>query len=177
MTQLCTGCGRSKRRWRPVDGFPDYEVSDHGDLRLSRFVKGAHGPARETPATHLNEDGYVETHAYSADGIRKTIRVHRLVLLAFVGPPPFEGAVSRHKNHIRNDNHASNLEYGTTQENTADSVLANRHAHRLTPENVIAIRKARTEDGATHVALAERFGVGKSTIGAVLAGHSWRHIR
>tara|TARA_R110000764_G_scaffold187293_2_gene272692 strand:+ start:389 stop:877 length:489 start_codon:yes stop_codon:yes gene_type:complete len=53
------------------------------------------------------------------DGKRKTIRVHQLVAMAFLGHTPCgHKLVVNHKNFIRYDNRAENLELDTARNNT-----------------------------------------------------------
>ncbi len=46
--------------------------------------------------------------------------VHTLVLMAFAGPRPADGMVTRHLNGDKLDNRAANLAWGTVQENIHD---------------------------------------------------------
>jgi HNH endonuclease len=51
-------------------------------------------------------------------------RVHRLIAEAFLGPPPFEGAVAMHFDENAAKNRSSNLLWGTQKENlSADGFL------------------------------------------------------
>lgn len=63
------------------------------------------------------KSGYYDVNLVSPDGLKKVIRVHRLVALTFLGPPPFEGAVINHKNLVKVDNRVSNLEWCSQTEN------------------------------------------------------------
>lgn len=47
----------------------------------------------------------------------KTFKVHRMIAEAFHGPVPFEGAVVMHLDENAANNRASNLKWGTQQEN------------------------------------------------------------
>ena len=72
---------------------------------------------------------------------------------------------------------------GTPKANKSDSVYKGRHAHGisqwqsvLNEEQVKSIRDAR-EYGDTYKDIAERFGVGKSTVFSVCARQTWKHVR
>ena len=58
-------------------------------------------------------------------GVTRTVYVHELVLLAFVGPRPAmdERCEIRHLDGDKTNNHLSNLKYGTVKENAADRKL------------------------------------------------------
>lgn len=129
--------------WRPIPGFPGYEVSDLGRVRSldrdgldGRRLKGRvlrPGVSRRYRVVSLRRAGRTVTNG-----------IHELVLLAFVGPRP-EGAVTRHLNGDGADNRLVNLAYGTQSENLFDrrehgtSDRANRthcpQGHEYTPEN------------------------------------------
>lgn len=60
---------------------------------------------------------------------QKNQNVHQLLCKAFIGwNYDTDDCVTRHINHIRNDNRLSNLTYGTHQDNMQDKVLAGRQA-------------------------------------------------
>lgn len=107
-----------EEQWRPVPGHPDYQVSDRG-----RVVSYKRGRPRELRGGLPN--GYRQVRMY-VDGARSDQLVHRLVLLAFVGPCP-EGQEVRHLDGDKTNNHLSNLRHGTRSENTIDQVQHGVH--------------------------------------------------
>jgi hypothetical protein len=106
--------------WKPIPGFPDYEVSDLG--QVASLKRGE----REILAGGKTEMGYRNVLLYR-DGRRVGRRVHQLVALVFHGPRP-EGLVIRHLDGNQLNNAASNLRYGTHEENLADR---RRHSGNL----------------------------------------------
>ncbi len=54
--------------------------------------------------------------------------VHRLVLITWGSPVPFDGAVCRHKDGKKNNNHISNLEWGSHADNAKDR---DRHGQQV----------------------------------------------
>lgn len=77
---------------------------------------------------------------------------------------------------------AEHLREGTIAENNADTVAKGRHVHgethpraRLSNEQVLQIKAAIAAGGKNYL-LAERFGVGRSTIATIRAGKQWRHL-
>lgn len=125
--------------WRPIPGFPGYEVSDLGRVRspnqLRKNVVGAGGYEQLNLSVH---------------GISSTQKVHVLVARAFHGPRP-DGAVIRHLNGDQRDNRAVNLAYGSPGDNLRDQVLHGTHnearkthcpqGHEYTPENTRLMRQ------------------------------------
>lgn len=99
-------------QWKPIPGYEGlYEISDMGrvlSVRRQQLLKPSAG-----------NDGYLKLKLRG-----KNQRVHRLVLLAFVGPCP-EGMATRHLNGRRGDNRLANLEWADHATNIRDK---RRHA-------------------------------------------------
>lgn len=114
--------------WLPIPQHPDYDVSDDGRIRSRK---------RRRPrllCTPINDHGYVQVVLYR-DGKAYCYPVHRLVLMAHVGPPPTPQHECNHKDYNKLNNAVGNLEWLTPSENTkhgyprwlishVDSVLA-----------------------------------------------------
>jgi len=120
--------------WRAVTGFEGfYEISDDGQVRsidrwiLIRgnrtFLRGVPRKAFPKPRTgHLAVVLRREGQHYSR-------HVHTLVLEAFVGPRP-DGYECCHRDGNVNNNHVSNLYWGTRADNYNDSVRHKTHNQR-----------------------------------------------
>lgn len=127
--------------WRVIPGFPNYEVSDQGQIR-SRRRRGSSGGAL---IPSLDRHGYGRVHMYDTTGKRVNLTVHKVVLLAFVGPRPATHTHIRHLDGNPRNNRLENLRYGTVSENQRDAVTHGTHAqaskthclrgHEFTPEN------------------------------------------
>lgn len=125
--------------WRPIPGYPGYEVSDEGSVRSSKYRQ----PRLLKPTTNP-QTGYKQVYL-RADGRTHTWRVHALVLLAFVGPRPEGDVQVRHLDGDRLNNRLANLAYGTRSENMRDAVEHGTHywarqthcaaGHEYTPAN------------------------------------------
>lgn len=109
----------TQEEWRPVVGFPGYEVSSHGRVASSR--QGARKELRATP----NSRGYLRV-CLRNDGRSVTRKVHHLVAEAFIGSRP-GGQQVRHLDDVKWNNTAANLSYGTRSENARDAVRNGRH--------------------------------------------------
>lgn len=115
-------------QWRPIPGYEGvYEVSDIGRVRsLDRVVAYANGGSRLHPGKLLRQwapmgqNGYKQT-CLCRFNKRRFVSIHRLVLLAFVGPCP-EGMEACHGNDIPDDNRLSNLRWDTRKANVSDRV-------------------------------------------------------
>lgn len=113
--------------WRPVVGFEGlYEVSDTGLVRsVAREWKSGrdHRLIRFQPeqikAQRPDKDGYCTVKLRKNGKVFARVKVHHLVLQAFVGPRP-DGLLGCHKDHSRNNNCFTNLYWGTAKDNSAD---------------------------------------------------------
>lgn len=91
----------------PIKEFEElYAVSDAGDV----FSKRSH----RLMSAKYSKTGYARVTLCN-DGYQKTVSVHRLVAMAFVDNPNGKPTVN-HKNEIKSDNRAENLEWATNAE-------------------------------------------------------------
>lgn len=120
-------------RWLPVDGFPGYEVSNHGQVRgLPRTIDTVRGP-RTVRGCVLSQWTTPKGHkSVSLRGTRGQLTrlVHSLVLTAFVGPRP-DGYECCHSDGDPANNHVWNLRWDTSSENNFDTVRHGRHHNAI----------------------------------------------
>jgi len=167
--------------FRPIPGFPGYQVGSDGSIRSCRVPKS--GVLRETwkvlkPAPDP-QTGYRRV-SLRRDG--KTIRkyVHSVVLETFTVPRP-PGMECCHNDGDRSNNRLENLRWDTASANQTDRVehgTSNRGSRqgqsRLTEEEIPEIFALRREiPNVTMEDLAIYFGVSKSAIANVLYGYTW----
>lgn len=133
-TSCSPGCflrlGLSHMIWKPIPGFLDYEVSEHGDVRR--------GPSRLTP--ERTKGNGRKRFGLSKGGQLFRMKAHQLVALAFIGPAPFEGAEVCYKDGFHHNNHYSNLRWDTSQSNGNDVT-----AHRLQTRSLSNLPRSRVE--------------------------------
>lgn len=155
--------------WRPVLGWPGYEVSSWGDVR--RFGK------RLKPAS-ISRYPYV---SLSRNGRRQTTRIHHLVALAFLGSPPFEDAIVAHNDGVPSNTRASNLRWASARENQSDRVRHNTRCRgskvfgaKLSEEQIPVIRQ-RIAAGERYQDIGDDFGVSIHTICLIKKNRIWKH--
>lgn len=156
--------------WKSIPGFPDYEVSDLGRVKsLKRYPNRLLSPVRTTK-------GY-QSVGLAVNGKLYTRLVHRLVMLAFVGPCP-EGLEVCHYDCDRINNHLTNLRYDSPSGNYQDSrrMGTNRRIGqpRLTPEQA---RQARYErfSGIPTMELAQKYGMNRPAMDKLLRGKNYAY--
>jgi hypothetical protein len=153
--------------------------------RLHNHGTGAIVPVKRRRAETPGRGGYLAASAY--DG-RKVIRVQasRLVWYHLHGAIP-EGIQINHRNGDKHDNRPENLELATPSENSAHSyrVLGRarfgpcfgegNHNAKLTADSVREIR-ARLAAGEAQGTIAADYGIGRTAIGNIWRGRTWRNL-
>lgn len=96
--------------WKISDLYPNYEVSDQGEVRNAK--------TKRLLSLNKRIRGYVYVHLHQ-DGKSKVVTVHRLVASAFI-PNPNNLETVNHINYIKDDNRVENLEWMSYSENSGN---------------------------------------------------------
>lgn len=173
-------------KWRAIPGFPDYEVSEYGDVRRVTSSKTRHAYHRLKGS--ISCDGYHEYTLICPNGTkRRHFQAHIIVCEVFNGPKPSADHEVAHKNGSRVANHYSNLEWKTRAENHADiqihgtalKGIRNGRA-KITDDDVRFIRREyfeiKRDPRRSPSELDEKFGLCRSTIIDIARGKTWRHV-
>jgi len=104
---------KTQTEWRKIDGFPNYEVSNMGDVRNVKTDRILKKNNRST--------GYQTHSLYDTNRNLITFRVHRLVAKTFLSNPDNLPEVD-HINRIKHDNRASNLRWSSRGTNIKNKV-------------------------------------------------------
>lgn len=146
-------------RYKTVTSYPNYEVSDEGDVRNKKT-------SRILQPQYLTK-GYLGVRLYN-NGNGKTLKLHRLVALAFVDGY-FEGAQVNHKDGNKANNHYSNLEWCTNQENHLHKMAngLNVTASFYSDRDFADVHKLRS-DGLSTRAIAAKTGISKSYVHRII---------
>lgn len=170
-------------KWKNVVGFEGlYQVSDMGNVRLYPYHKSKNHPNAGIIKL-IPISGNYQVVNLTKNKIKKQFRVHRLVCEAFI-PNPLNKPFVNHIDTNPANNKISNLEWCTQKENINHSLkLGTMKVHgsdngnsKLTPENVLQIRKIKSERKISNKEIASMFGVEKSTVGYIIKRKLWNHI-
>ena len=149
-----------QEQWKPIPGFPDYEVSNTGWVRSYKRLNGP----------HVLKSG-THTSGYRTVLLRRNSKTHsfpigRLVLLAFRGPCPEDQEMCHndsdptndHLDNLRWDTHAANMQDARKQD--AWSVFTNEDEMEV--ENrafVEAVKREQQRRGSGQVAFSQYLGI------------------
>lgn len=182
--------------WRPVQGTVGYDVSSLGRIRSYRGTSRDETNGRlvsvwlNSPQlltlngrTEKGNKGYVKI-SYQAGLGRRRIRtstVHSLVAKAFLPECPADCNQVNHKNGIKVDNRAENLEWSNASKNQehANTYLVKRgeqlpHA-KITEEQAAQVKQLR-RNGWRLGKIASFLDVSRSIVEEISAGNNWRHV-
>jgi hypothetical protein len=172
-------------------GYP-YDVSDTGQVRRATPEHNTYvgKVLRQQP----DKDGYLYV-VLSRQGMVKTFKVHALVCWAFHGPRPADipDAQVRHLNGVHSDNRATNLCWGTAQDNADDrkshgrqvrgeqayqALFTQQQVNEFRALYALLLQKRRAGgfqrlERGTLTCWAEQLGVSKHTLTCVLHGRGY----
>lgn len=165
--------------WRVIPSFPDYEVSETGDLRRATACIGTR--VGKPKKWFLDEFGY-RRYSLRKDGKVLNRRAHQLVAEAFLDPKPFDLAEVAHYDGSRTNDHYTNLRWASHSENMLDrrqhgtSPQGENHPFaRLNENDVQEIRKCHAV-GYGRKSLADFFAVTKDHISGIVSRERWKCI-
>jgi predicted XRE-type DNA-binding protein len=180
-----------KETWKEIPGYEGhYEVSDHGRVRsLERKVwKKVNGwglhPVRGKVLRPTKQASGYSYLRLSKDGRVRRFAVHRLVLMAFVGPCPEDHEACHRDGDPTNDS-LQNLYWGTHSQNVKDAVRHGTHVDNkgedhgcslLREKDVRRILQLLKEGSHTQAKIAKLFGVSRANISAIKNRKSWKHL-
>lgn len=155
----------------PISGFPGYYVSEAGHI-----FRDLPGRGLRPVSTRVDRHGYVRVWLFHPErpGVQVAKALARLVLEAFVGPPPTPEHQADHIDADPLNNVVTNLRWLTPAENVGASIArAGGRPHmrrgepsstaKLTPNEVVAIVREFL-DGVPVRELARRYNVSGQTI-------------
>ena len=167
--------------WRPVVGFPDYDVSNLG--RVRSWYASSSAKRRGKPKILAQTVGSKGRMVISIHRDKKifTRRIHRLVAQAFI-PNPENRPQVNHLTGLYTDNRQGNLEWATKATDLEHAMKYGLVPHgidhalaKITPEIVREIR-ARCANGEPQPEIAADFGITQSNVSCIYRRVSWKRV-
>ena len=156
--------------WKPIVGYEEiYAVSSLG--RVKNLTRGKIRKLGD------NTKGYLRV-SLSKDGQSKFFSVHRLVATAFVSNPGDLPQVN-HKNGVKTNNRAENLEWIGISENQKHSykVLKRKSPKsELDSNQVLEIDRLLRQGKSTIEQIAKAYGVSRRTIVNIETGKNYQYL-
>lgn len=161
---------------KELEEFKDYYVTETGDVYSHK------GLTPRKMKLKTRDDGYTEV-TLRKDKQPVSIMVHRLVAIAYLDNPDNKPCVN-HKDGVKSNNHASNLEWCTHKENTGhafETGLITRIGENsdfcTTTEDQVRLCCELLQNTALYVTeIANLVGVGKDVVSKIKRKESWTHI-
>jgi len=113
--------------YRKINGYPDYIISNNGIVWSTKY-----GKVREMKPS-LGKNGYKKV-ALCKDGIHKTMRIHVLVGIHFVGPRIGELTYDHYPDTTKTNNRADNIRLATKSQQAINQKL--RITNKLGEKNI-----------------------------------------
>lgn len=163
-------------QWRPIPGFPGYEASRCG--KIARVSPAKTHPVPRILKTQINESGYARCKILQNN--KKTCKLlHRLVLLAWKGPPPKDKLLGCHNDGNPKNNAIENLRWDDCAGNFADKVKhgtdhsADRNGRaKMTWKKVREMRE-KYANGASMLSLSREYDLAPSQTREICKKESW----
>ena len=161
-------------KFKQIKNYENYSVSNYGKIRndkTGRILK-----------PQKNTCGYLFVVLYE-NGVCKTLKIHRLVALAFIDNPENKRTIN-HIDGVKINNFVDNLEWNTQSENMQHAVntglndakgIKNGRA-KLSENQVLEIRKLYATGDYYQKDLAKIFDVHQTVIGFIINRKLWKHI-
>lgn len=186
----------NEERWATIPRATNYEISESGIIKRridSQNKMGGIVKRGYVPKQHKDKDGYPNISLHCDEEKKRRLRVHRLVLEAFFGECP-EGMEANHIDGIKTNNHISNLEWISHEENVRHAFTIGLREKgeknpmaKLKDGEVWFIKKLLASDmykekpkphtGLTDRNIGRMFNVDSATIGNIKRERSWSHIK
>jgi len=156
--------------WKPIEEFPDYEISDQGNVMSNK--------RRKTIIIRpvLSRRGYLSI-VTSHYGKKRMLKIHQLVLKHF-GPPQPLNTTPDHINRIKTDNRIENLRWATPEEQNENRIPAKGETHgscKLTEDQALEIKR-RLQKPVNQAALSREYGISRQLIAGIKSGRKWAYL-
>lgn len=164
----------SSEKWKEHPEFPRYLVSRSGKVRNKR--------SGDLKKNSFDCRGYAFVNLYQNDMNRpKPVKIHRLVAEIYSRG---SGETVNHKNGVKTDNRAENLEWMSRSDNSSHawklgltSALRGQRCgkSKIKDRDVLEIRN-RYLRGESQVSIAKLFLITQANISSIVLNKTWKHL-
>lgn len=161
--------------WKDIEIFNGhYKVSNYG-----RVMNSKTGLIRKIS---ISTTGYPAT-SFSYNGLKYYKKIHRLVAIAFLDNPDNKQFIN-HKDGNKENNHFTNLEWCTFQENIRHAFQnnlmipasgENSHKSKLKNHEVLSIIELH-KNGHSQRNIASKFKISRRNVRSIIYGKSWLKV-
>lgn len=166
-----------KEIWKDIKGYENlYKISNYGNIVSYRgnIIK-----------QRLASNGYFRVWLYNnINKTHKPLTVSRIVAESFI-PNLKNKPFVNHINGVKTDNYSSNLEWCTQSENQLHAfniglqignIGENNGSAKLKTDQVLEIRKKKTNNKISNKNLALEYNVSRKTIDRIINNQIWKFI-
>jgi len=172
--------------WRTCPNYPEFDVSEYGDVR-----RNIGNPTRRIgyrPKGHIDLDGYLTYSLRAADGRKTPVQAHTLVAEAFLPPKPTPKHEVAHGNGSRVFHHFTNLRWATRKENHSDiqihltAVKGTRNGRATITDDDVRYIRAEVANirakisGTSWRELCSKFDLTKAHLMKIAKRQAWSHV-
>lgn len=155
--------------WCTIESVPNYEVSSFGNFRRKDGK-----PIKQWKTNW----GYMQTQFNTT----KKQNCHRLVATCFC-PNPNNYPFVNHKNSIKHDNRASNLEWCTQSQNLKHafkfgfkSIDGERHPSAKFTDSKVSLVRHMKSTGIKSSEIAKELGIDVKSVYYIVSRQTWKHL-
>lgn len=179
MSKVLAVVPEEREIWKEIPGTEGiYYVSSFG--RIKRVLTQSGKVIEKFPKCNKNvSDDYTDIWLH-INGKLQYKKVHQLVMLAFVGPPP-EGHIINHKDCVKSNNCLYNLEYVTPKDNIRHAVLNGRYPSKkgsknpnakLSEKQLKVIKRVYSSKDVSKLELSILTGISRTQLSRILSNES-----
>lgn len=174
-----------KEIWKDIGGYEGvYQVSNFGNVKRISDSKNQYKSGFILKPSKKKNSEYLRVFIYDKSGNRRMFSIHRLVAMAFIHNPHKKPEIN-HKDAIKSNNIASNLEWSTRLDNMRHAYENNlvkrengeRHwRSEISDKKCLAIKK-RIKSGQSLKLISKNMRVSYHIIKDISRGKTWSRIK
>lgn len=167
---------------KKIPNFSKYKITDTGIIYSINYRNTG---CERIMKTKISTTGYYRVNLTNDDNKIKTVNIHKLVMLTYIGDRP-KDLVINHIDGNKLNNNLNNLEYCSQKENIIHAINnglfspkinqkgEKNCSSKLKEQDVIEIRKILNNDNLLFI--ASKYSVSKWTILDIRNKRTWKHI-